>query len=196
MQQDVRLERTMGLLALSLLATGVGIVTGVGAVGFRALIGLIHNLFYFGRFSAVSDANVLEPASSWGAGIVLVPVIGGLAVTFLVSKSAPEARGHGVPEVMDAIFYREGKIRPVVTAVKSLASALSIGTGATVGREGPIIQIGASLGTTLGQLIRMDTWQRITLVAAGAGAGIAATFNTPLGGVMFALELMMPERYL
>jgi chloride channel protein, CIC family len=127
---------------------------------------------------------------------VLVPVIGGLAVTFLVSKFAPEARGHGVPEVMDAIFYREGKIRPVVTAVKSLASALSIGTGATVGREGPIIQIGASLGTTLGQLIRMDTWQRITLVAAGAGAGIAATFNTPLGGVMFALELMMPERYL
>jgi chloride channel protein, CIC family len=193
MQQNVRSERTMGLLALSLLAIGVGIVTGVGAVGFRALIGLIHNVFYFGRFSAVYDANVLEPPSPWGAGIVLVPVIGGLGVTFLVSKFAPEARGHGVPEVMDAIFYREGRIRPVVAAVKSLASALSIGTGAAVGREGPIIQIGASLGSTLGQLIRMDTWQRITLVAAGAGAGIAATFNTPLGGVMFAVELMMPE---
>jgi chloride channel protein, CIC family len=193
MQQNVRSERTMGLLALSLLAIGVGIVTGVGAVGFRALIGLIHNVFYFGRFSAVYDANVLEPPSPWGAGMVLVPVIGGLGVTFLVSKFAPEARGHGVPEVMDAIFYREGRIRPVVAAVKSLASALSIGTGAAVGREGPIIQIGASLGSTLGQLIRMDTWQRITLVAAGAGAGIAATFNTPLGGVMFAVELMMPE---
>src|ERR1700747_1983987 len=193
MQHDVRPKRTMGLFALSLLAIGVGIVTGVGAVGFRALIGLIHNVFYFGRLSAVYDANVLEPASPWGAGIVLVPVIGGLAVTFLVSKFAPEARGHGVPEVMDAIFYREGRIRPVVAAVKSLASALSIGTGAAVGREGPIIQIGASLGSTLGQLIRMDTWQRITLVAAGAGAGIAATFNTPLGGVMFAVELMMPE---
>jgi chloride channel protein, CIC family len=193
MQQNVRFERTMGLLALSLLAIGIGIVTGVGAVGFRALIGLIHNVFYFGRFSAVYDANVLEPPSPWGAGFVLVPVIGGLGVTFLVSKFAPEARGHGVPEVMDAIFYREGRIRPVVAAVKSLASALSIGTGAAVGREGPIIQIGASLGSTLGQLIRMDTWQRITLVAAGAGAGIAATFNTPLGGVMFAVELMMPE---
>src|SRR5689334_14141160 len=193
MQQNVRSERTMGLLALSLLAIGVGIVTGVGAVGFRALIGLIHNVFYFGRFSAVYDANVLEPPSPWGAGIVLVPVIGGLGVTFLVSKFAPEARGHGVPEVMDAIFYHEGRIRPVVAAVKSLASALSIGTGAAVGREGPIIQIGASLGSTLGQLIRMDTWQRITLVAAGAGAGIAATFNTPIGGVMFAVELMMPE---
>ncbi len=193
MRQDVLLQRTIGLFALSLLAIGVGIVTGVGAVAFRALIGLIHNLLYFGRLSPTYDANVLEPGSTWGAGIVLVPVIGGLAVTFLVSKFAPEARGHGVPEVMDAIFYREGRIRPVVAAVKSLASALSIGTGAAVGREGPIIQIGASLGSTLGQLIRMEVWQRITLVAAGAGAGIAATFNTPLGGVMFAVELMMPE---
>jgi chloride channel protein, CIC family len=193
MHQDTQAGRTIGLFALSLLAIGVGIVTGVGAVAFRALIGLIHNLFYYGRFAAAYNANVLEPASPWGAGIVLVPVIGGLAVTFLVSKFAPEARGHGVPEVMDAIFYREGRIRPVVAAVKSLASALSIGTGAAVGREGPIIQIGASLGSTFGQLIRMETWQRITLVAAGAGAGIAATFNTPLGGVMFAIELMMPE---
>jgi chloride channel protein, CIC family len=192
MQQDIS-ERSMGLFALSLLAIGVGAVTGVGAVLFRALIGLIHNVSYFGRLSLIFDANALEPASPWGAGIVLVPVVGGLAVTFLVSKFAPEARGHGVPEVMDAIFYREGKIRPVVAAVKSLASALSIGTGAAVGREGPIIQIGASLGSTLGQLIRMEAWQRITLVAAGAGAGIAATFNTPLGGVMFAVELMMPE---
>ena len=81
----------------------------------------------------------------------------------------------------------------MVAAVKSLASALAIGTGAAVGREGPIIQIGASFGSTMGQIIRMEPWQRITLVAAGAGAGIAATFNTPIGGVMFAIELMMPE---
>jgi len=81
----------------------------------------------------------------------------------------------------------------VVAVIKSLASALSIGTGAAVGREGPIIQIGAAIGSTLGQVVRMAPWQRITLVAAGAGAGIAATFNTPIGGVMFAIELMMPE---
>jgi chloride channel protein, CIC family len=193
MASDPHIEPQIGLPAVSLLAITVGIVTGVGAVGFRMLIGVIHNLSYFGHLTATYNANVLEPTSTWGAGIVLVPVIGGLAVTFLVSTFAPEARGHGVPEVMDAIFYREGRIRPIVAAVKSLASALSIGTGAAVGREGPIIQIGASLGSTLGQLIRMDTWQRITLVAAGAGAGIAATFNTPLGGVMFAVELMMPE---
>jgi chloride channel protein, CIC family len=94
---------------------------------------------------------------------------------------------------MDAIYYKEGLIRPVVAVIKSLASACSIGTGAAVGREGPIIQIGAALGSTLGQIVHMAPWQRITLVAAGAGAVIAATFNTPIGGVMFAIELMMPE---
>ena len=192
-QQDSSPQRSIGLLALSLLAVAVGTITGIGAIFFRGLIGLIHNAFYYGHLSAAYDANVYDHPSPWGLGIVLVPVIGGLGVVFLVSKFAPEARGHGVPEVMDAIYYRDGKIRPVVAAVKSLASALSIGTGAAVGREGPIIQIGASLGSTLGQLIRMEAWQRITLVAAGAGAGIAATFNTPLGGVMFAVELMMPE---
>ena len=123
----------------------------------------------------------------------LLPVLGALVVTLLVTKFAPEARGHGVPEVMDAVYYAEGRIRPVVAAVKSLASAVAIGSGSAVGREGPIIQIGASLGSTIGQIIPLAAWQRITLVAAGAGAGIAATFNTPIGGVMFAIELMMPE---
>ena len=193
MQHDTAPERTLGLLALSLLAIGVGITTGFGAIVFRDLIGLIHNILYYGHLSIAYDANVYDRPSPWGPGIILVPVIGGLGVVLLVSKFAPEARGHGVPEVMDAIFYRDGRIRPVVAAIKSLASGLSIGSGAAVGREGPIIQIGASLGSTAGQVIRMEAWQRITLVAAGAGAGIAATFNTPLGGVMFAVELMMPE---
>ena len=97
-----------------------------------------------------------------------------------------------VPEVMDAINYEGGKIRPVVAAVKSLASALSIGSGGSVGREGPIIQIGAAFGSTLGQILPMPEAHRITLIAAGAGAGIAATFNTPIGGVLFACELMLP----
>ena len=182
-----------GLLFLSLIAIVVGVITGLGSILFRGLIGFIHNLLFLGHFSVFYDANVYTPASPWGAFVILVPVIGGIGVVFLVENFAPEARGHGVPEVMDAIFYKEGRIRPVVAAVKSLASALSIGSGAAVGREGPIIQIGASLGSTFGQLIKMETWQRITLVAAGAGAGIAATFNTPIGGVMFAIELMLPE---
>ncbi len=183
----------LGLVRLSLLAIVVGVITGFGAVLFRALIGLIHNIAFLGTFSIDYDANVFTPPSPWGALIILVPVIGGQIVTFLITKFAPEARGHGVPEVMDAIYYKEGLIRPVVAVIKSLASALSIGTGAAVGREGPIIQIGSAIGSTLGQIVHMAPWQRITLVAAGAGAGIAATFNTPIGGVMFAIELMMPE---
>ncbi len=168
-------------------------MTGFGAVLFRDLIGLIHNILFLGHFAVRYDANLFTPASPWGPWIILVPVLGALAVTFLVSNFAPEARGHGVPEVMDAIYYNGGVIRPVVAVVKSLASAIAIGSGAAVGREGPIIQIGSALGSTLGQIVPMPAGQRIILVAAGAGAGIAATFNTPIGGVMFAIELMMPE---
>jgi CIC family chloride channel protein len=189
----LKLPARIGLVRLSLLAIVVGVVTGFGAVLFRALIGLIHNIAFLGTFSIDYDASLFTPASPWGALIILVPVVGGMIVTFLVTNFAPEARGHGVPEVMDAIYYRDGLIRPVVAVIKSLASALSIGTGAAVGREGPIIQIGAAIGSSLGQIITVAPWQRITLVAAGAGAGIAATFNTPIGGVMFAIELMMPE---
>jgi CIC family chloride channel protein len=185
--------RPIGLVLLSMLAIVVGVVTGFGAVVFRDLIGLIHNVLFLGQWMVRYDANLFTPPSPWGAWIILVPVLGGLAVTFLVSTFAPEAKGHGVPEVMDAIYYKGGVIRPVVAVVKSLASAIAIGSGSAVGREGPIIQIGSALGSTLGQVIRMATGERIILVAAGAGAGIAATFNTPIGGVMFAIELMMPE---
>jgi CIC family chloride channel protein len=185
--------RRIGLPLLSVLAFLVGIVTGLGAVLFRDLIGFVHNLLFLGQLAFRYDANVFTPPSPWGPFVILVPIIGAVAVSFLVTKFAPEARGHGVPEVMDAIYYKGGVIRPVVAVVKSLASAISIGSGAAVGREGPIIQIGSALGSTLGQIVRMAQGQRITLVAAGAGAGIAATFNTPIGGVMFAVELMMPE---
>src|ERR1700740_247965 len=194
-QDNARSEfrQPIGLFRLSLVAIFVGIVTGFGAIAFRGLIGFLHNLFFLGRFLFFYDANSYTPPSPWGVFVILVPVLGAIIVTLLVTKFAPEARGHGVPEVMDAVYYAEGRIRPVVAAVKSLASGIAIGSGAAVGREGPIIQIGASLGSTTGQIISLAAWQRITLVAAGAGAGIAATFNTPIGGVMFAIELMMPE---
>jgi chloride channel protein, CIC family len=185
--------RSIGLLVLSLLAVLMGITTGLGAVAFRALIAVIHNLMFLGHFSFAYNANEFTGAPPWGWLVIFVPVIGSVVVTFLVTNFAPEAKGHGVAEVMDAIFYNQGVIRPQVALVKSLASASSIGTGGSVGREGPIIQIGASIGSTLGQFIAMSPWQRITLVAAGAGAGIAATFNTPIGGVLFAIELIVPE---
>jgi chloride channel protein, CIC family len=185
--------RRIGLVMLSVLALVVGVCTGFGAILFRDLIGLIHNMLFLGRVVVRYDANLFTPPSPWGAFVILVPVVGALAVTFLVSTFAPEAKGHGVPEVMDAIYYKGGVIRPVVAVVKSFASAIAIGSGAAVGREGPIIQIGSALGSTLGQIVRMSPGERIILVAAGAGSGIAATFNTPIGGVLFAIELMMPE---
>lgn len=144
----------IGLFRLSLVAILVGVVTGFGAIAFRGLIGFIHNLLFLGQFSFFYDANTYTPPSPWGAFVILVPVIGGLLVTLVVTKFAPEARGHGVPEVMDAVYYAEGRIRPIVAAVKLLASAIAIGSGAAVGREGPIIQIGASLGSTAGERIR------------------------------------------
>ena len=190
---DIENVRPMPLVYLCLLALVVGIVGGLGAVVFRGLIAFVHNLLFLGTLSFVYDSSLFTPASPWGALVVLVPVVGAIGVTFIVTNFAPEAKGHGVPEVMDAIYYNRGVIRPIVAVAKSLASALSIGSGAAVGREGPIIQIGSAFGSTLGQVIRMSMGQRIILVAAGAGAGIAATFNTPIGGVLFATELMMPE---
>jgi len=186
-------ERRAGLLVLCLLSLVIGVGTGVGAVALRGLIGFIHNFSYNGTLSFIYDANILEGPSRFGGFLLLSPIIGGVIVVFLVQRYAPEAKGHGVPEVMDSIYYGGGNIRWQVAVIKSLASALSIGTGASVGREGPIIQIGASLGSAFSQLLGLTTWQKVTLLSAGAGAGIAATFNTPLGGVLFALEILLPE---
>lgn len=175
------------------LAVLVGAVAGIGALVFRMLIAIVHNGLFYGIFSTAYDANRHSMVSPWGAGIILAPVAGAVVVAFLVKHFAPEAKGHGVPEVMDAIYYKRGIIRPAVAAVKALASSISIGSGGAVGREGPIVQIGSAFGSTLGQLLPLAEWQRMTLIACGAAGGIAATFNTPIGGVLFAVELILPE---
>ena len=190
-------QASLGFIGLAVLT---GLIAGFGAVGFRMLIALFHNLAFLGIFSAHYAARVHTPAAPWGpshipwgAWIILVPIVGALLVAFLVKTFAPEAKGHGVPEVMDAIYYKRGVIRPIVALIKAVASALSIGTGGSVGREGPIIQIGSGFGSTLGQVLPVTEWQRMTLIACGSAGGIAATFNTPIGGVLFAVELIMPE---
>jgi CIC family chloride channel protein len=193
--EETNATRSYGELSLRLLglALATGCVAGIGAIVFRAMIGLIHNLAFFGRLSFAYDANLHTSPSPFGPAIILVPVTGALVVVWLVKNFAPEAKGHGVPEVIYSIYYQHGRIRPTVALVKSMASALSIGTGGSVGREGPIIQIGAAFGSTLAQWTRVPEWQRTTLIACGAGGGIAATFNTPLGGLLFAVELIMTE---
>ena len=183
----------LGPLAFAALSVVLGLVSGLGAWVFRLLIALVHNLFFLGRLSLQYDALQHTAPGPWGVGVIAVPVLGAVIVVFLVKNYAPEAKGHGVPEVIDAIYYLKAVVRPIVAVIKSLASATSIGSGGSVGREGPIIQIGAAFGSWSGGLCRVSHWQRATLVAAGGGAGIAATFNTPIGGVLFAVEILLHE---
>jgi len=173
------------------LALVVGVFGGLGSILFSMLIGLFYNLSHFASLSVDFDANVYVAAVAYAPLIILIPVLGSFVVTWITNTFAPEARGHGVPEVMNAIYYKEGRIRPVVVLAKAITSAISIGTGGSVGREGPIIQIGSAFGSVLGQWIAMPARQRVVLVAAGAAAGIAGTFNAPLDGIVFAIELML-----
>ncbi|MDA8387048.1 MAG: chloride channel protein [Nitrospiraceae bacterium] len=191
--RNLNLIKPLGPFKFAIISALLGILTGFGAVVFRGLIALVHNLVFLGKFSFIYDATLHTHASPWGPFIILGPVIGGAVVVFLVQKYAPEAKGHGVPEVIDAIYYYRGVIRPIVAGIKAAASSISIGSGGSVGREGPIVQIGSSVGSTMGQLMNLPLWQRMTLIAAGTGGGIAATFNTPIGGIFFAFELMMQE---
>lgn len=175
-------------------ALAIGAGAGLGAVVFRWLIQTFTELFSgHADYSAAGHAaNPHVPGLGWWF-VLLVPVIGGLLYGPLVDRFAREARGHGVPEVMLAVAKRGGRIGPQVALVKSLASALCIGTGGSVGREGPIVQIGAALGSTLGRAARLPEGRLRVLVACGSAGGIAATFNAPLAGVFFAMELILRD---
>ncbi len=173
------------------LAVVVGMLGGIGAVLFRSAIALFQELAFYGELGFHFQPEIHLAPSAWGWGVILVPVVGALIVSEINDRLGPEHRGHGVPEVMEAIYYRRGCMRPGVALAKALASAISIGSGGSVGREGPIIQIGSAFGSALGQIWHMPAHQRILLVSAGAAAGIAATFNAPLAGVAFAMELLL-----
>jgi CIC family chloride channel protein len=171
------------VIALTALAVGLG--AGLGAVVFRRLIEAVQYVAYDLLGGLMGNLNV--------ARILLVPAIGGLVVGALVVRFAPEAKGHGVPEVMEAVALRGGRIRPRVALVKALASSICIGTGGSVGREGPIAQIGSALGSTVGQLLKLSDDRVRNLVACGAAGGIAATFNAPIAGSLFALEVILGQ---
>ena len=180
-----------GLLAVALV---VGAGSGLGAVAFRDLIyfftWLATGHAQFGQQGRVGSAHF-----PWlGLGFfIVIPVIGGLIYGPLIYRYAREARGHGVPEVMIAVAEEGGRIRPQVAAVKSVASAICIGAGGSVGREGPIVQIGSALASSLGQWVRMPENRLRILVACGAAGGIAATFNAPITGVFFGVEIILRE---
>jgi CIC family chloride channel protein len=180
-----------GLFAVAALA-GAG--SGLGAVAFRYLI-------YFFTWLATGHSQFGQQGYAgsshlrWlGLGFfVVIPVIGGLIYGPLIYRYAREARGHGVPEVMLAVAENGGRIRPQVSAVKAVASAICIGVGGSVGREGPIVQIGSALASGLGQWVRMPENRLRILVACGAAGGISATFNAPITGVFFGVEIILRE---
>ncbi|MFI9274047.1 chloride channel protein [Kitasatospora sp. NPDC052896] len=178
-------------MALALL---VGTGAGAGAIAFRWLI-KTFTLLLSGHADYSAAGHAANPRvpflGHWF--VLLAPVAAGLLYGPLVQRFAREARGHGVPEVMYAVARRGGRIAPQVAVVKSLASALCIGGGGSVGREGPIVQIGSALGSTLGRLIKVAEDRMRVLVACGAAGGIAATFNAPLAGVFFAMELILRD---
>jgi chloride channel protein, CIC family len=178
-----------GLVGLALV---IGVGAGLGAVAFRYLIVGITWLVT-GRQDFSDAGRVASTHLPWLGPwfLLLAPVVGGLVYGPLVTRFAPEARGHGVPEVMFAVARRGGRIPARVAAVKSLASALCIGTGGSVGREGPIVQIGSALGSSIGQALRVPAGRLTLMVACGAAGGISATFNAPMAGVVFGLEIIL-----
>ncbi len=172
----------------TILAAFVGVLGGFGALFFKHIIGFIQHLFW-----RTAD---MSPASLFAVPIptrIIIPVIGGLIVGPMIYFLAREARGHGVPEVMLAVIEKNSVIRPIVVLVKTLASAVSIASGGSVGREGPIVQIGAAIASTTGQLFKLRPSQMKTIVGCGVAAGIGATFNAPIAGTIFALELIVGD---
>lgn len=165
---------------------GIGVLAAVGALFFRSLIDLFQSLFW------ASGTTFLDKlvASPWWVKL-LVPVAGGLVAGPVILYLVPEARGPGVPEVIAAVANSQSIIRHRVTFLKALVTSLLIGSGASVGREGPIVQIGGSIGSSLAQLFKLSTDMRRVCVASGAAAGIAATFNAPIAGTLFALEIIL-----
>jgi len=171
-----------------LVAIVAGLAGGLGAIIFRALIKLFQEVF----FGAPGGLVAVALALPWYWRL-LAPAIGGLFVGPLGHFFAEEAKGHGVPEVMESVVVKGGTIRPRTAALRSFASALCIGSGGSVGREGPIVQIGSALSSTIGQALNVSTRQLRTLVGAGGAAGMAATFNAPIGGAMFAVEVILGD---
>lgn len=192
--QERLARRLAGLLdrfhppeAVVLMSTAllVGLGAGLGAVIFRWLIN---------SFQTLSFQTLGQALPFLGDYVLIVaPILGGLLVGPMIYFLAREAKGHGVPEVMEAVALQGGRIRPIVVVVKSLASSICIGSGGSAGREGPIVQIGSALGSTMGQLLRLSDARIRNLVACGAAGGIAATFNAPIAGVFFALEIILGE---
>ena len=175
---------------ISALAAVIGILAGGIAYVLYNLIGLFTNLSYYGQFSFRFRSPEAEHLGPW---VILIPVIGGLIVGVMAKYGSEKIKGHGIPEAMEAVLISRSRIEAKVAILKPLSAAIAIGTGGPFGAEGPIIQTGGAVGSLVGQLLSTTAAERKVLLACGAGAGMAATFNTPIAGVILAIELLLFE---
>ena len=178
------------IVLISFLSSAIGLIAGIVAYILYKLIGLFTNLFFFHRWST-SFASV--SSHHLGAGVIGVPVFGGLIVGVMAKYGTSKIKGHGIPEAMEAVLVNRSRIAPRVALLKPISAAIAIGTGGPFGAEGPIIQTGGALGSLVGQIIHTTAAERKVLLACGAAAGMSATFNTPIAGVILAIELLLFE---
>jgi chloride channel protein, CIC family len=178
------------MVLMSFLAAGIGLLAGLIAFVLYKLIGLFTNIFFYHRF--VTDF-ISARHNQLGLWVIPVPAIGGIIVGFMAKYGTSKIKGHGIPEAMEAVMVNRSRIEPRVAILKPLSAAIAIGTGGPFGAEGPIIQTGGAVGSLVGQVLHTTASERKVLLACGAAAGMSATFNTPIAGVILAIELLLFE---
>ena len=178
------------MVLVSFLAAAIGLVAGGIAFLLYRLIGLLTNISFYGRFVADFTSARHNHLGLW---VIAIPVIGGLIVGVMAKYGSSKIRGHGIPEAMEAVLFNRSRIQPRVAILKPISAAIAIGTGGPFGAEGPIIQTGGAVGSLVGQIFHTTASERKVLLACGAAAGMSATFNTPIAGVILAIELLLFE---
>ena len=181
---------TFRMALVSFLSAAIGLLAGLVAYALYNLIGLFTNLFFFHRWSAGLASVRSHHLGPW---VILVPVVGGLVVGVMAKYGTSKIKGHGIPEAMEAVLVNRSRIAPRVAILKPISAAIAIGTGGPFGAEGPIIQTGGAIGSLVGQILHTTAAERKVLLACGAAAGMSATFNTPIAGVILAIELLLFE---
>ena len=178
------------MVLVSFLAAGIGLLAGFIAYLLYHLIGLFTNIVFYHRFVFAFNSARNNHLGAW---VIVMPVIGGIIVGFMAKYGSPKIKGHGIPEAMEAVLINRSRIQPRVAILKPVSAAIAIGTGGPFGAEGPIIQTGGAVGSLIGQLVHTTASERKVLLACGAAAGMSATFNTPIAGVILAIELLLFE---
>jgi CIC family chloride channel protein len=185
-----RQENQRRIVLISGIAVLVAFAAGFVAIALIQLIGFITNIAFYGRLST----SFASPAGHHlGPLVIAIPVIGGIIVGLMARYGSPAIRGHGIPEAMEQVLYNQSRVSPRLTILKPVSAAISIGTGGPFGAEGPIIATGGALGSLAGQLVRITADERKILLSAGAAAGMAATFGSPVSAVLLAIELLLFE---